>query len=500
MSKTKFKEIPSLSKVDTDRFWSHVDRSGSDRGCWNWTGSANSKGYGRFFVDGRHRGANRLSWLLAGRGLQSNLQICHTCDNKRCVNPDHLIMADAETNNRDAKLKRNLVGKRKQIKKPYGSFPLFPHLTGRWTKKIRGKFHYFGSTIDDPKGEKALEQLNREWPFLSNGRTPPPADTGDGCTLRMLCNSFLTSKKNKLDAGELSERSFADYHRICDMLIQHFGRDCRVDDLRQDDFEGFRKGLANRLGVVTLRNTINRCRVVFKYSHDQRLIDQPVNYGQSFNRPSAKVLRKARNEAGPRMFEVGELHQILDAADPVARAMVLLGCNAGFGNTDIASLPQAAVDLETGWIDFPRPKTEVNRRIPLWRETVEALREAIAIRPQPVDPADADLCFLTSRGRRWVRVQPTKSNSDKFVAIDALSQRFAKLLKKLDINGRKGLNFYTLRHVFESIGGESKDQVAVNSIMGHVDSSMAGVYRERISDERLQAVVDVVRQWLFDSE
>ena len=65
MSQVKFKQIPPLSKADTDRFWSHVDRSGSDHGCWIWTGSANSKGYGRFFVNGRHQGAHRLSWLLA---------------------------------------------------------------------------------------------------------------------------------------------------------------------------------------------------------------------------------------------------------------------------------------------------------------------------------------------------------------------------------------------------------------------------------------------------
>ena len=71
------------------------------------------------------------------------------------------------------------------------------------------------------------------------------------------------------------------------------------------------------------------------------------------------------------------------------------------------------------------------------------------------------------------------------------------MVKRLDINGRKGLGFYTLRHTFATIAGESRDQVAVNAIMGHVDNSMAGVYRERISDERLIAVTDTVHQWLF---
>ena len=64
---------------------------------------------------------------------------------------------------------------------------------------------------------------------------------------------------------------------------------------------------------------------------------------------------------------------------------------------------------------------------------------------------------------------------------------------------RRGVGFYALRHGFETIGGESRDQVAVDHIMGHSPAAgdMSAVYRERISDERLQAVVDHVHKWLF---
>jgi integrase len=62
---------------------------------------------------------------------------------------------------------------------------------------------------------------------------------------------------------------------------------------------------------------------------------------------------------------------------------------------------------------------------------------------------------------------------------------------------RKGMAFYALRHTFETIGGESRDQVAVNHIMGHADNSMAGVYRERISDDRLRDVVNHDHVWLY---
>ena len=83
--------------------------------------------------------------------------------------------------------------------------------------------------------------------------------------------------------------------------------------------------------------------------------------------------------------------------------------------------------------------------------------------------------------------------------VDLVSDAFSKLLKK---HGLKlpGLGFYALRHGFETIAGGCKDQVATSAIMGHVDSSMAENYRERIDDDRLLAVVGHVRKWLFSGD
>ena len=79
---------------------------------------------------------------------------------------------------------------------------------------------------------------------------------------------------------------------------------------------------------------------------------------------------------------------------------------------------------------------------------------------------------------------------------NAISPRFNALLVRLDLQ-KAGRGFYFLRHVFETVAGDSKDQVAVDAVMGHVTPGMGTIYRERISDDRLQAVVDHVRKWLF---
>ena len=386
--------------------------------------------------------------------------------------------------------------KSRQNAKPYDDFPLTAHPNGLWCKKFEGRQHYFGR-LDD--WQTALAKYQHDWPHIIEHRTPPPMDA-DGCTITDLSNRFLNAKWNLLVAGELSGRTFRAYFETCEALIEHFGNGRHVDDLRADDFEAYRKKLTQKYGTTGLKNEINRCRVLFKFAHDQRLIDRPVAYGQSFNRPSAKMVRRARNERGQRTFEADELRRILDAADPILGAMVLLGINCGFGNTDVANLPQSAVDLDGRWAEFPRPKTEIERRVPLWIETTEALQEAIRLRPEVKDDADADLCFLTVHGNPWVRIKTTKqpNGPDRITPLDALSQRFKKLLKSLDINGNRG--FYSLRHCFETIGGESRDQVVVNALMGHVDSSMAATYRHGVSDERLRAVTDVIHDWLWPAE
>src|SRR5262249_1101702 len=159
---------------------------------------------------------------------------------------------------------------------------------------------------------------------------------------------------------------------------------------------------------------------------------------------------------------------------PQVKAMLLLGINCGFGNSDCGNLLLSAGDLQAGMIDFPRPKTGIPRRCPLWPETVAALKEALARRPAPKKEEHAGLVFLTRRGDSWVT-----GTTD-----GPLSREVGKLLRKLGINGRAGLGFYTLRHTFRTVADEAKDQPAADYIMGHEVPHMSSVYHERISDER----------------
>jgi integrase len=391
-------------------------------------------------------------------------------------------------------------------KLPYPEFPLFPHASGRWAKKIRGKLHYFGrwdSADAGTKWESALADFKAKVDDLQAGRTP--RTSADGLTVRELVNRFLTSKRHLVDTSELTPRSFADYHAACARVIEVFGRDRIVVDLAADDFERLRKQIAKgktkARGAVSLGNEIQRIRVLFKYGYDASLIDRPVRYGPTFKRPSKATLRKARNAKGPRDFEAPELRRLIAAAGVPLKAMILLGINAGMGNHDVATLPLSAIDLKRGWINYPRPKTGIGRRFPLWPETVKALEAAIAERPAPREENAHDVVFVTRYGKSWAKsprlsADPDKPHDVETYTDNPVTKETRKLLDSLGIH-RRGVGFYALRHTFETVAGESKDQVAVDHVMGHADPSMANEYRERIGDERLQAVVNHVRNWLL---
>jgi integrase len=366
--------------------------------------------------------------------------------------------------------------------KPYPDFPLFPHATGRWAKKIRGKMHYFGPW-DDP--DAALTKYLEQKDALHAGRKPREAS--DGVTVKELGNQFLNAKRALVESGELTNRSWQDYKAACDRIVSHFGKGRLVADLDPDDFATLRNKMAKKWGPVTLGNVIQRIRVVFKFAWDNGLIDRPVRYGQAFKRPSRKVVRIDRARKGPRLFTADEIRRLLGVAGVQMKAMILLGINGGFGNADCGHLPLSAVELEPGLLDFPRPKTGIPRRCPLWPETVQAIRAASASRPGPKQEEHAGLVFITKYGLPWA----------KDTADQTLAKEFGKLLRALHINGRKGLGFYTLRHTFRTVADESKDQPAVDFIMGHEVPHMSAVYRETINDARLRAVTDHVRAWLF---
>lgn len=113
-------------------FWHFVNKTET---CWLWTGSTLLLGgYGRIKFKGKAIKAHRLSWILHNGEIPEGQLVCHKCDVRLCVNPDHLFLGTPGDNIRD------MVAKGRQAKGETHYSRTQPNAVLKGAKHGRAKF------------------------------------------------------------------------------------------------------------------------------------------------------------------------------------------------------------------------------------------------------------------------------------------------------------------------------------------------------------------------
>lgn len=343
---------------------------------------------------------------------------------------------------------------------------LTPAPNGQWVKKHRGKTYYFG-TWDDPDG--ALVRWRREWPVITAGGEVQRV-VASSEAIKSACQAFLNARRSDHEAGDIEWETFREVRGVCKRILKVLGDDRTIATIGPRDF-------ASIMADVSHQSASSRAKMagivhrIFEWIAANR--GGTFDYGSALKRPPAKAIRRQRNQRDDKTLRPAQIHAMLNVASERNRAILMLGINGGYGNKDVAMLRTADVDLDAAVINHFRNKTEARRVVPLWPETVKALKRC---------PRDHELMFPDSVGKPLVRRG---------------QHGVCRMMETIRTASGVTATYYGFRYTFATIAAETGDDHARKLIMGHVIDGVSENYVMRFPMDRLLRVSGHVHDWLY---
>jgi integrase len=353
--------------------------------------------------------------------------------------------------------------------------------------------------------DDALVIYHRKATAIESGVEPLPlrvqsAQTDTNPPLQWLLNKWLVDRRGDAARDELRAASWVQY-KLSAKRIDALAGYVLVEDITPDTVRDVYGRLVTRHGIDFAKRAIGHLRTACRHAAEMGWC-RPVNLGERMvarlaSRPPARM--KWRLYTGP------EIRRILAAAHRATRshkgrvadsaiqlrAMIYLALNGGYGATELSELPRSVIDLDHGVIDYRRGKTGADHVVPLWPETIAALRPVMAQRPKD------ELVFRTREGNPWCRRVAVMKDGKlhRTVSLDNVNERFTALVRPINLKIERS-GFYKLKHASATVADAAGDPHATYALFGHELPGAKGHY-VKVSLERVREVVGYMRRHLI---
>ena len=342
-------------------------------------------------------------------------------------------------------------------------FPLTLHKTGQYCKKVKGKMYYFGKDK-----QLALERYLEQASLLHNNRSSIIKKKSSDMTIGTLSELYLNQQMLKVQAGEITARHNADQKNCLNKFVNSIGRFVKVRDISTLDLQKYKRLIKKSYSAQRLNLNISVMKAMFHWAKKNEILDFI---------PNIDIISRENVEHKQRfVFSSVQIKKLLDLADVQMKAMIWLGLNCGFGCTDCSQLKWSDIDFENSRVILARGKTGIMRDLPLWPETIEAIKN--------VPRKAGNLIFYTKHGRPMISEKHIiMESTEKYSSINMVTTRFSRLIKKAEIKVSKGTGFYSLRRAAATMAARSGDPFAVQRLLGHADLKMATRYVQDVSKQ-----------------